>query len=545
MTVASDVAGRRVVLAARLALGSQRGTAMTRQPEESRDSKDSDGDPTVYKYGLESADTRDLGVFGRMFQGEAFVRPRCLLEELARQMTENVDNPDTSFGSGYTVLSQFITHDLTFDRTPLVPADGPIVTTNFRTARFDLDTVYGPDPSLPNGPPRDRDNDKLATKFSTTRVAPDDLPRVPRGQPDQNQARIPDRRNDENVLVAQLHLAFLKLHNVFVDQIRREGKVSKERVFDAARLRCQWYYQWLVVNDFLPRIVGQDMVNELLTLRLGKPAEFHLRFYRPGNPLAPMMPLEFAAAAFRFGHSLIRPEYRVATAGVGVNLFGSSGAGGLEGFRAIPDMLEIEWRRFFLELPPPRGTDPDDFNRRRNHAKKIDAHLTPPLGNVPDRLLPPGESAPRINSLPLRELLRGQRHQLPSGQCVARAIKCELGTGVVLTNEQLGLDRRWGDEAPLWFYVLKEAQCAPRQDDGVRGEQLGPVGGRIVAEVILGLLQADETSYLRADPDFAPTPVTCGTLGGPFRMAHLMCLAGVVKDLHAEVAVKGGSEPGT
>ena len=92
----------------------------------------------------------------------------------------------------------------------------------------------------------------------------------------------------------------------------------------------------------------------------------------------------------------------------------------------------------------------------------------------------------------------------------------------VLSNATLGLsaDPGWGGEAPLWFYVLKEAELPPSD-----GERLGPVGGRIVAEVLVGLLQRDPNSYLYLDPAWKPTPPLAPSTG-QFGFVDLLRFAG-------------------
>ena len=86
-----------------------------------------------------------------------------------------------------------------------------------------------------------------------------------------------------------------------------------------------------------------------------------------------------------------------------------------------------------------------------------------------------------------------------------------LGRQDLADLRPMGLDA----ETPLWFYVLKEAELR------TEGRRLGPVGGRIVAEVFIGLLEGDHMSYLNQDPDWTPD------LGQDFKMADLLRFAGV------------------
>ena len=98
----------------------------------------------------------------------------------------------------------------------------------------------------------------------------------------------------------------------------------------------------------------------------------------------------------------------------------------------------------------------------------------------------------------VRNTLRGKLVGLPSGQQVARAMRVNA-----LSNATLGLsnDPGWGGEAPLWYYILKEAELAPYNT-----QRLGAVGGRIMAETLVGLLQRDPNSYLYLDAAWKPAP---------------------------------------
>jgi hypothetical protein len=112
-------------------------------------------------------------------------------------------------------------------------------------------------------------------------------------------------------------------------------------------------------------------------------------------------------------------------------------------------------------------------------------------------------------------LRRGLRAGLPSGQQVAKAMRVP-----VLSNAQLGLtELGWGGEAPLWFYILREAEVQHK------GEQLGQVGGRIMAETLVGLLQRDPNSYLYLDPSWKPAPPIAQE-PGKFAFADLLRYAG-------------------
>jgi hypothetical protein len=459
--------------------------------------------------GLPRKDRPLEGRFGLMFKKPpSFEPPDELLIGLAATMGEpepppqELNNP--RIPAGFTFLGQFLDHDMTFDTTPLHEQQAdPDALTNFRSARFDLDAVYGkgstesPELYDPN------DRAKLLITGLDDPNRPDDLPRRSDGK-----AIIGDPRNDENLIICQLHIALMKFHNALVDHVRAQGGVGAGGVFEEARRLCRWHYQWMVVHDFLPRVAGQHVVNQKLEEREGRPAKVKLDFYKPKNPNKPMMPVEFAAAAYRFGHSMIRAGYAINAQGGGAAIFGDPATDfNLNGSRPIPPRLVIAWRHFF-DLPGAPGPP-------TNPSRRIDSDLSLPLFTLPPSVVAPPD--PRV-SLAERNLLRGKRLGLPSGQSVAKEMDLR-----VLSNQELGLGNEsgWQGQAPLWFYVLKEAELLENS------ERLGTVGATIVAEVFLGLFERDRNSYLRQDPSFRPAPPIAPRGVGQFAMGDLLRFAGV------------------
>jgi hypothetical protein len=278
-------------------------------------------------------------------------------------------------------------------------------------------------------------------------------------------------------------------------------------VFETARRLTRWHYQWAVIHDFLPRFVGDELVGPNGTVYrevAGKPAAITLNYYKPTNRDGrPFMPVEFAVAAYRFGHSIIRPFYIINDTGR-VDVFGPDGGRNLNGGRPIPSDLVIEWKNI-LDV---------DGSGTAKKPRKIDTKLSLPLTNLPGSVVPPPD--PTVH-LAVRNTLRGKKVGLPSGQQVAKAMRVN-----VLSNATLGLsnDSGWGGEAPLWYYILKEAELPPYD-----AKQLGPVGGRIMAEVLVGLLQRDPNSYLYLDPSWKPVPPIAPATG-KFTFVDLLKYAG-------------------
>jgi len=274
-------------------------------------------------------------------------------------------------------------------------------------------------------------------------------------------------------------------------------------IFSEAQRLVRWHYQWLVVHDFLVSTVGAELVEDVLS---NGPRHFKWRN-------EPYIPVEFSVAAYRFGHSQVRPSYRANFGTSATNpavqffaLFFNPAAtdpndpADLRGGRRAPRRF-IDWQTFF---------DFGDGRARRN--KKIDTKLSTVLFELMGQ--PQGEPT----SLATRNLLRSLALKVPSGQRVAKAMKLPVLAAADL--DDLGVFNLQ-ERTPLWFYILREAEVA------ADGEHLGPVGGRIVAEVITGLIQGDSQSYLRQDPDWTPTYGSDGS----FTTVDLLNAAGVMAAL--------------
>jgi hypothetical protein len=201
-----------------------------------------------------------------------------------------------------------------------------------------------------------------------------------------------------------------------------------------------------------------------------------------------------------------------------VDIFGEEGED-LRGFEERRDGLEIQWARFF------------EFagEEKPQLARRIDTKIAVGLGSLPF-------ITDMFKSLAQRNLLRGKALGLPSGQAVARAMG--MPQNVILTPAELALPtdapggtpgdpprnlaEAFNVNTPLWFYILKEAEVH------CNGKNLGPVGGRIVAEVLIGLLAGDPFSFLRVEPTWQPMKDQFGAPdNGKFFMTDLLRFAGV------------------
>src|SRR5215469_10396096 len=367
---------------------------------------------------------------------------------------------DPEITAAYTYLGQFVDHDLTFNPTStlrefLNPAQIAGLK-DYRTPRLDLDNLYGRGPDdQPYLYDTDRIHMQLGERMSGNPFDPNacDLPRGPNGR-----ALIGDPRNDENRIVAQLHAIFLRFHNQVA------GHLGKNVTFDAVRQQVRWHYQWMLVTDYLPTIVNNETYRSIFA----DPHEPDHRLPELQNGRLNRMPVEFSVAAFRFGHSMIRPQYRLNTTIQRRPIFlpGHDGASAddaadLGGFRPIPSDWAIDWQ-FFIDLGPgarPAATSPldDPIDRRPQHAYKIDTSLVSPLRDLPSRI------ASHPSMLALRNLERGNTFRLPSGQAVAKALDEEtipdpdLVIGKATADDpQTPLAQISGDfggNAPLWAYI--------------------------------------------------------------------------------------------
>jgi hypothetical protein len=478
------------------------------------------------------------GTFGRIFRTLPAAKfSNKALEALAAKMIAPLDFPPTpenevddeenqGIDAGYTYFGQFIDHDLTFDpASSLQKLDDPNGLVDYRTPRFDLDNLYG---RGPDDQPYMYEPDGIHFILGGKLKGNDkdhDSRDLPRNNADPKRAIIGDPRNDENTIVSQLQATFLRFHNYMADKLSGSGKHAV--AFPHIQREVRWHYQWVVLHDFLPTIVGQNMVDSILPhLKSGKTIyEDPPKFRAYTFTRHPFIPVEFSVAAYRFGHSMVRPIYRLNLSIDRKTIFASDGHKSLDGFRELPKDWAIDWELFFNP-----GNAPIKGHTRIQKAYKIDTSLVNPLG---DLNLDKGAIAGGPPSLALRNLLRGREFSLPSGQSVARFLgepviaDADLRVGKATKDNTEGnaktkipkndpitaISPEFTGNAPLWFYILSEAQQLFQKQDPIDNSfpiRLGPVGGRIVAETFIGLMLGDPQSFLSQHPDWTPM----GSLGG-------------------------------
>jgi len=519
----------------------------------------------------------------------------ALNEQLAKAMTTPATQPDSADGdpipAGFTYLGQFVDHDLTLDITAVALGEDVTVDelVDGRSPALDLDSVYGRGPTHP----QDRHfyaADGIKIKTGTTAAVslanipgvPDatnpnppnssstntnrdgfDLPRVGTGptKAAQRAALIPDARNDENLAVAQTHVAFIHFHNRVVDTLATQG-VPGVLLFNQAQGEVVRHYQWMLRTDHLPRIINPDLVDDVF-------ANGRKFFEVPGNAYAGVdtdaitygdtatMPIEFSVAAYRLGHSMIRGAYqwnrvfnngptgtlRIASL---FQLFTFTGTSGnltptdpntpavLDDpnsgtFLRLPTNWIVDWRRLH-DFTPTTLAAPIPPDGLRNVAKRIDTLLVNPLDHLPAGTFAGREQNLATDdiqrNLAFRNLTRANMIRLASGQQMAHLFGAkELTPAEILVGDGTGANLTTPDQlnqaqqdalvanTPLWFYILREAE--------INGGKLGAVGGRIVAEVFHRAMEVSTYSIVR-DPQWRPT---FGPNSNTFRMVDLLLFA--------------------
>ncbi len=453
--------------------------------------------PNSYEYERE-------GRFGRLFRSSHAVsplysNPNALIElgKLGGVM-DSMGNKDLTqtVPLGMIFLGQFIDHDITLDtESRFNQVNDPSQIENFRTPNLDLDCIFG---EGPEDEPFLYEADSLklitgATNRNLQQAA--NLEREDLARNGQGKAIIGDPRNDENRIISQMQLLFIRFYNKIYDQLAA-GELaghSDAEIYEEARKAAVWHYQWIILHEFLPTIIGQNLINTII-------AEGR-QWYRPHD--RPFMPVEFSVAAYRFGHSMIPQKLRLRAGGQEHDLFSTAIGGGFSKVTSTDQI--VEWSQFF------------DINGSHQLATKLDIKLSSELLSLP--FLPPAVPAEE-KSLATRNLRRGNSFLLPSGQTVANCMEIDQAdiNRVVDTAQDLirnqNIDLSSG--IPLWFYILVEGGELGR--DGVPGEGLGPMGGRIVGEVLYGLLELDEGSFLGSNRNWLPNLAN----NGKFTMKDLI-----------------------
>ncbi|WP_440658718.1 peroxidase family protein [Ensifer adhaerens] len=451
---------------------------------------------------------------------------QALLDTLGDLMADpgRETSPDSVNPAGFTYVGQFIDHDITFDTSSPLDAETDAETIhNMRTPALDLDSLYGNGPALqpflyvfPSSGPSTAIKFELGTNrnagpggpagtlgdASGMQVQTDfDVPRVHNPLnpgSSSNTAIIGDPRNDENLIVTQFHHAMLRFHNQVVDLLIAANFGGD--IFSEAKQLVTHHYQWAVVHDFLTRICGNATVTNAINT-VNAPINSPFR-----------MPAEFAVAAYRFGHSMVRDNYWVSFR------FPNATMAQVFRFARNPNLPVLSnWVVDFNAFFDTGVTVP-----MNNKARRIDSVLASELENLPG-------FTGIMKSLARRNLQRGLALGLPSGQGMAKHFRVKPMTSAQLTlglpaNEIAALNtggQMLLKKTPLWYYVLREAAVL------CGGDRLGPVGGRIVARTFVRMLKRDGNSFLNVNGGFRP--ILPSKVSGTFTFSDLLIFAGVTQ----------------
>ncbi|MGD9293804.1 MAG: peroxidase family protein [Roseobacter sp.] len=415
------------------------------------------------------------------------------------------ENHDGHADAGMTFFGQFVDHDITLDATSALGTRiDPATIPNIRTPSLDLDCVYGDGPEASPHLYGSGEQDHML--MFGRHDNPLDLARTCAGK-----ALIGDPRNDENIIVAQVQGIFIELHNILMSKLVEGGsdandiktcahdgmsaKVWADHVspeltsFQEVRRFIRLHYQWIVWNELLPAFVADDCLTQAMD-----------------HPIfgwdAPVMPVEFTGACYRFGHATTQFQYKMNAASNPVGLFAT------QGFGPRPTKDNIDMNLFFSL----------NGNVASQKARPVGPKLGSPLLELPfvtgtmkladvDETLTEAQT----KNLALRNMIRDRyTYQLASGQHFA----AHLGTQEVPVPAELAA--KGFQKTPLWFYALQEAET---HGNG----KLTGAGGLIVASVFANLLKRDPTTYVHI-PHFKPW---IGFDGQP------SCLSGIIAYVEA------------
>lgn len=455
----------------------------------------------------ESLHTDYTKQFSRLFPQlpPAHFKPAAL-QELAETMMADDSEPDSRVPAGYTYFGQFVDHDITQDaKGGTHPNDLPYSTlvTQLSSPSLDLDSVYGSDLS------QFVDGKGLFVLGKTTKEVPfDDIPRAPNGA-----ALIGDKRNEDNLIISQLHLLFMLFHNKLHDRFKTNGDNYS---LEYTRKQVIYHYQHIVLHDYLPRIIKPEIYDKIVNK--GKRTLFPTI---AGEQ--PSIPLEFSGAAYRFGHSQVRDCYfwnsRFKCQPTR-RLLKITSLNELPDVNRLTSAWVVDWQFFFdLDCVDGGSTNPGRFN----FAKRIDTRLATALAKLPHS----GDGV-----LAARNMIRGAYYGLPSAQDVGAEIghplpkpKKLLGA---LDADQRKVFKKWEfhEKTPLWFYILLEAEMDAKESADSTGDEsypyLGTIGSHIVCEVIYGLILASEHSILREGWKGEHSPFELAIKENTFQMSHII-----------------------
>jgi heme peroxidase len=456
--------------------------------------------------------------------------------------------------SDATVRSRLAAAGITTDqlRQAIANAAVPGSALSVNTGKLDLDSVYGVGSfaaltginapwfeRLPNGAYSGRFAQRHVQAPATIGPPIDgfDYQRTATGE-----AEVPDPRNSEHKILSQIQNLFELAHNDCIDNTLDHIGTPTQKDIGAAFYACRnkviWTYETIVATDFLPRFSADATLQRVApnalrayvrgtapTSVLPSPEGIRTSLYscKPGigDDARIQIPHEFAVAAFRLGHSLVRDDYVLhdlvrdkngnILTGQPRPIFAVGKepvTSGLVGDNPVVPGDVIDWSYFF----DTRGSTADETAQA---GRPVDALISDRLFVLPVAAIPPGPDANGKDSsternLPRRNLMRASEETSQITGSVA------LGTGeeveayaqqripdlhdATAEVQQLlakrlksaGFDPASLWQTPLWLFILAEAETTQAS------RRLGELGSHIIDEFLLGSLRCDQGSVLYA-----------------------------------------------
>lgn len=371
---------------------------------------------------------------------------------IAERMINPTSRPNNRILQGYTYFGQFIAHDV-------LEATNPKCRSRFVTPQLNLDSLYG-DFNYGN---KWRTLFHANGKFVHNQDDQHDLVRAADGK-----ALIPEQRNDENVIIAQLHVFWQRVHDAIVES--ESLNTNLEIAVGSARRKTILTFQLLTLTDFAP-LIFTDLVYD----------QYFKNHRTYLEPRVSGIPLTFSRAAFRFGHSLVRQNYRLNQNQSSEDL--KDLLQGNRSDRRIPATMAINWELFFTD------------KHGENTSFLVDPVITTTMENVPNC-----EPATQEINIASQNLMAGAI--LGSGHDLVQSLLAQpngltMASDLALSPLQdlgppfKGLDGMTIQELPLWPYILLEASQVSR------GFRLGPLGSIICAETFRWMIESSSISIYK------------------------------------------------
>jgi len=450
-----------------------------------------------------------------------------IVEEIIKKVScykkQQQNSRSSTIPAGYTYLAQFIAHDLTFNGFT-IPGEKKSKNQNFRTPALDLDSVYGKNPSTSPYLYDFKENcilfklNKRTFKTTIKRNKRDkydayfeylDLPRY------DEVALIPDPRNAEHILLRSLQLLFMIYHNTLTKKIikKKKDNIDPFHLFSEIKKNVIKVYHDIIQHDLLPSLISNKLIKkERKNILKGKGIYQNKEI---------SIPISFSFAAFRFGHSMVRPLYNFTEFGTKKN-FGDSIIKPKK--KKLLTSPYINFNQFFFS--------PKNRNSKSNLSELITPWITSELEDFKETKKNRSLNIVGIDLIK-RNLISGFMVKLPSGQSTAKQLgikkkniySLDFLDDLAFKIPNIPFDYYpFSKHSPLWLYILYETyflnekkwkKRKKEEDEGIGSlskhkDKLGPVASMITLKVILGILHnaGSLSKNFKATKKTSSTPIS-------------------------------------